>query len=38
VAALVLQLHVFTVVGWLCLLSLQVLLIRIGRPRLQRFT
>jgi uncharacterized membrane protein len=36
VAPLVLQLHVFTVVGWLCLLSLQVLLIRTGRPRLHQ--
>ncbi|MEY2920599.1 MAG: hypothetical protein RL261_1904 [Pseudomonadota bacterium] len=31
VAPLVLQLHVFAFTGWLCLLSLQVLLVRTGR-------
>src|SRR5512137_2264019 len=36
VAPLILQLHVFAFVGWLCLLSMQVLLIRTGRPRLHQ--
>ena len=35
-APLVLQLHVFAFTGWLCLLSLQALLIRTGRPRLHQ--
>jgi hypothetical protein len=36
VAPLVLQLHVFAFTGWLCLLSLQVLLVRTGRQRLHQ--
>jgi hypothetical protein len=36
VAPLVLQLHVFAFTGWLCLLSLQVLLVRTGRQPLHR--
>jgi hypothetical protein len=36
VAPLVLQLHVFAVSGWLCLLSLQVLLVRTGRQSLHQ--
>ena len=36
VAPLVLQLHVFAFTGWLCLLSLQVLLVRVGRQPLHQ--
>jgi len=36
VAPLVLQLHVFAFTGWLCLLSLQVLLVRTGRQQLHQ--
>jgi hypothetical protein len=36
VAPLVLQLHVFAFTGWLCLLSLQVLLVRTGRQPLHQ--
>ena len=35
-APLILQLHVFAFTGWLCLLSLQVLLVRTGRQRLHQ--